>query len=70
MPPGSLLKDYRPGAGTGRQAWLRAMCPLGRAGSTPAPGTKLFPFYQIFTFLFSELRPEIAFYLFRIPSTP
>ena len=31
---------YRPGAGTGRQAWLRAMCPYGRAGSTPAPGTQ------------------------------
>src|SRR5690606_32076831 len=30
---------YCPGAGTGRQAWLRAMCPLGRAGSIPALGT-------------------------------
>ncbi len=30
-----------PGAGIGRQAWLRAMCPLGRAGSTPALGTLL-----------------------------
>ena len=35
---------HRPGAEIGRQAWLRAMCPLGRAGSTPALGTntKLF----------------------------
>ena len=30
-----------PGAEIGRQAWLRAMCPLGRAGSTPALGTKI-----------------------------
>lgn len=30
---------YRPGAEIGRQAWLRAMCSYGRAGSTPAPGT-------------------------------
>lgn len=29
----------RPGAETGRQAWLRAMCPLGREGSTPSLGT-------------------------------
>ena len=29
-----------PSAGTGRQAWLRAMCSFGRAGSTPALGTK------------------------------
>ncbi len=29
-----------PGAEIGRQAWLRAMCPYGRAGSSPAPGTK------------------------------
>ncbi len=29
-----------PGAGIGRQAWLRAMCPLGRMGSTPILGTK------------------------------
>ena len=28
-----------PGAETGRQAWLRAMCSLERAGSTPALGT-------------------------------
>ena len=28
-----------PGAEIGRQAWLRAMCPLGRAGSSPALGT-------------------------------
>ena len=31
---------FSPGAEIGRQAWLRAMCPLGRAGSTPALGTK------------------------------
>ena len=30
---------HRPGAEIGRQAWLRAMCPLGRAGSSPALGT-------------------------------
>ena len=29
-----------PGVGIGRQAWLRAMCPYGRAGSSPVPGTK------------------------------
>ncbi len=29
-----------PGAEIGRQAWLRAMCPQGRAGSTPVRGTK------------------------------
>ena len=29
-----------PGAEIGRQAWLRAMCPLGRAGSSPALGTR------------------------------
>ncbi len=28
-----------PNAGIGRQAWLRAMCPYGRAGSTPVSGT-------------------------------
>ncbi len=28
-----------PSVGTGRQAWLRAMCPYGRAGSSPALGT-------------------------------
>ena len=32
---------HRPGAEIGRQAWLRAMCPLGRAGSSPALGTIL-----------------------------
>ena len=44
----SQVTKIRPGAGTGRQAWLRAMCPLGRAGSTPALGThneKLFHIY-------------------------
>ncbi len=30
---------HRPGAEIGRQAWLRAMCPLGRVGSSPALGT-------------------------------
>ena len=30
-----------PGAEIGRQAWLRAMCPLGRAGSSPALGTSI-----------------------------
>jgi hypothetical protein len=28
-----------PGAEIGRQACLRGMCSLGRAGSSPAPGT-------------------------------
>ena len=28
-----------PSAGTGRQAWLRAMCPSGREGSIPFLGT-------------------------------
>ena len=31
---------HRPGAEIGRQAWLRAMCPLGRVGSSPTLGTK------------------------------
>ncbi len=35
-----FLRTYR-GAGIGRQAWLRAMCPLGRVGSTPILGTRL-----------------------------
>ncbi len=30
---------FRPDAGIGRQAWLRAMCSLERAGSSPASGT-------------------------------
>lgn len=30
-----------PGGGIGRRAWLRAMCPQGRAGSTPVPGSML-----------------------------
>ena len=34
-----LSRGTCPGAEIGRQAWLRAMCPLGRAGSTPALGT-------------------------------
>jgi hypothetical protein len=34
-----LFLLFCPGAGIGRQAWLRAMCPLGRAGSIPALGT-------------------------------
>ena len=41
------------GAGTGRQAWLRAMCPLGRVGSIPILGTEGYPirvafFYTIY----------------------
>ena len=36
-----LINPHR-GAGTGRQAWLRAMCPLGRVGSIPILGTKAF----------------------------
>ena len=40
VPARSLYLSHRPGAEIGRQAWLRAMCPLGRAGSTPALGTK------------------------------
>ena len=46
VPRGVTEKDvfdvhclHRPGAEIGRQAWLRAMCPLGRAGSSPALGT-------------------------------
>ena len=31
---------HRPGAEIGRQAWLRAMCPLGRVGSSPTLGTQ------------------------------
>lgn len=34
------LRSLSPGAETGRQAWLRAMCPYGREGSTPSLGTK------------------------------
>ena len=30
---------YRPDAGIGRQAWLRAMCSLERVGSSPTSGT-------------------------------
>ena len=33
-----------PSAGIGRQAWLRAMCPYGREGSTPSLGTLAHPF--------------------------
>ena len=29
----------RPGGGTGRRAWLRAMCPVGYEGSNPSLGT-------------------------------
>ena len=36
----SNAETHRPGAEIGRQAWLRAMCPLGRAGSSPALGTR------------------------------
>lgn len=38
---GFIFYLIRPGAGIGRQAWLRAMCPSGCAGSTPALGTFL-----------------------------
>ena len=31
--------EFCPGAETGRQAWLRAMCSLGRGGSIPPLGT-------------------------------
>ncbi len=44
-----------PGAEIGRQAWLRAMCSLGRAGSIPALGTKITKvefFLRIRPFLF------------------
>ena len=30
---------FSPGAEIGRQAWLRAMCPYGREGSSPSLGT-------------------------------
>lgn len=36
---GPLFGGDSPGGGIGRRAWLRAMCPLGRAGSTPVPGS-------------------------------
>jgi hypothetical protein len=29
-----------PGGGIGRHAGLKILCPLGRAGSSPAPGTE------------------------------
>ncbi len=46
-----LFCFFYPGAGIGRQAWLRAMCPLGRAGSSPAPGTiSPSPFHFLFFF--------------------
>ncbi len=53
-----------PGAEIGRQACLRGMCSLGRAGSSPAPGTyqylsflmKFLPFYLV---LFLVTRPEV-----------
>ena len=35
----SSFQTKHRGAGTGRQAWLRAMCPLGRVGSIPILGT-------------------------------
>ena len=41
VPAGSHFALIGPGAEIGRQAWLRAMCPLGRAGSSPALGTIL-----------------------------
>ena len=38
-----------PGGGIGRRAWLRAMCPQGRVGSSPTLGTmiKLNVFFAI-----------------------
>ncbi len=50
LPENDLLIITGPGAGIGRQAWLRAMCPLGRAGSSPALGTFSLP--VIFSILF------------------
>ena len=43
-----------PGAEIGRQAWLRAMCPLGRVGSIPILGTKVTLF-------------RVAFFIGKIP---
>ena len=48
------LETHR-GAGIGRQAWLRAMCPLGRVGSTPILGTKKLSLTDGF---FYTLRPN------------
>ena len=45
-----------PGAGIGRQAWLRAMCPNGRAGSTPAPGT-----FDNYSFIVSNIDKGYAY---------
>ena len=36
----SLAKHICPGGGIGRHARLKILCPSGRAGSSPAPGTK------------------------------
>ena len=33
-------KNICPGGGIGRHARLKILCPSGRAGSSPAPGTK------------------------------
>ena len=46
------LHFYRD-AGIGRQAWLRAMCPLGRVGSTPIPGTKRHNYCDVFLLPFN-----------------
>ncbi len=62
----SLKKNTRPGAEIGRQACLRGMCPYGRAGSSPAPGTKAFllesllfyPFQSFTKIFFIILKPS------------
>ena len=47
---------FSPGGGIGRRARFRSVCPKGRAGSTPVPGTKkanlcwLFYFDQLVNF--------------------
>ncbi len=51
------LGTYR-GAGTGRQAWLRAMCPLGRVGSIPILGTTKDCSEKNGLFCFKEVNPN------------
>ena len=44
---------YRPGGGIGRHARLKILCPIGRTGSSPVPGTRSrIGFYLVLLFCF------------------
>ena len=51
------LQSSSPSAGTGRQAWLRAMCPYGREGSSPSLGTiyNKSIFFMLLFFLLAQM---------------